>query len=721
MSTIKIKIAGATIADLQTKLGLNRSVAKSITEQKPCNMEQFLQIEGVDLDDIKKFVLTKESMSSDKKPALPSGSELSSEGNTGGIRKLTHHMQLLQKHQAQIQEEFHKFTERMIKKLETCQSKIPVNKLDMNDSKSEIKEEKQRFHSAVESASIKEIKVENNNENNPQHSEFGTSNCKDSQQSDNESVNGKNLQHSDSEVPSGKETVSSKPVHNDHKKDENDSQCKHAKKKTDHFSEYHQVFESKVVDGVYRPSNTTNSDPKTTVQGHSAPSSLMQNGINLAGEHNRKGVVDTSTNPTLVAKNAQIMQQPTSYSREGICETVEADFNVWNKKLAHLPKFDGTNWQAFISVLEHNISRHNLTNSLQLDLLESKLSGQAFQAYGQAHTSMGTYAELKKFLQLRFDTRITPQNCREELCHIKQCTDESLTEFASRVKLIVYGRHPGKSNPHRSTVEVNTFLQGCHDNTLAKRVIQNTHSSLDSALNDMKKMVQNAHIFKSSNLEKARVVHHINNSEDTETSNMTTVTSNDDKYPDQRGLAYNTDSRAQNVDSPQIGNVKVKTTISSIQCKSARVDVTVLGKSISGMIDSAAQATVIDHKCWLTITGSPPVGKEVKLTQVDGNRNMVAILVPDVEIQVGTYHIKMPIFVTDLHVSDNLLLGLDFLSSAGTVLHLLKNTTTTGAVQTPINLTHHKNCVVQPTLLAGQHLGVRLISLQCQINMNLIY
>ena len=130
------------------------------------------------------------------------------------------------------------------------------------------------------------------------------------------------------------------------------------------------------------------------------------------------------------------------------------------------------------------------------------------------------------------------------------------------------------------------------------------------------------------------------------------------------------------------------------------MDVTVLGKNISGVIDSAAQVTVIAYECWLTITGSPPIGKEVNLTQADGNSNMIATLVPDVEIQVGTYQIVMPIFVTNL--SDNLLLGLDFLSSAGTVLHLLKNTTTTGAVQTPINLTHSKNCVVQPTLLAGQ-------------------
>ena len=549
MSTIKVNIADATIADLQTKLGLNRSVAKVITEQKPCNMEKFLQIEGVDWDDIKskepnaelEFISANESMSTDNKPVLPDGSELPSENITGEFIKFT--QQYWQTQQA----EFNKFTQLMTKKLETIQSDLSVNKHDMNnfksevkqdinDFKSEIKEEMQHLQLAVESVNKKGIKVENINEINPQNSELGTSNGKDSYQSEHESVNGKNLQPSDSEVLSCKESVSSKPAHNDHKKDENDSQCKPAKTKTDHFAEYHQVYESKVVDGVYRPTNTTNSDPKSTGQGHSAPSSLMQNGINLAGEHNRNGVivrdgvVVTKPIPTLVAKKAQvssqkaqIMQQPTSYSREGICETVEADFNVWNKKLAYLPKFDGTNWQAFISVFERNLSRHNLSDSLQLDLLESKLSGQAFQAYGQAHTSMDTYEELKKFLQSRFGTRITPQIRRNELFHMKQRTDETLIEFSSRVKSIAYEGFPEMNSKQRSELEVHAFLQGCQEKTFAERVILNTHPDLDSALNDMVKMVQNAHIFKSSNLEKTRVVRNLNNPEATEDTDRTQV------------------------------------------------------------------------------------------------------------------------------------------------------------------------------------------------------
>ena len=556
MSTIKVNIADATIADLQTKLGLNRSVAKVITEQKPCNMEKFLQIEGVDWDDIQskepnaelEFISANESMSTDNKPVLPDGSVGPSENMAEEFKKFTVHMQQLHIQQMQThQAEFDKFTQLITKNLETIQSDLSVNKHDMNnfksevkqdinDFKSEIKEEMQHFQLAVESVNKKGIKVENINEINPQNSELGTSNGKDSYQSEHESVNGKNLQHSDSEVLSCKESVSSKPVHNDHKKDENDSQCKPAKTKTDHFAEYHQVYESKVVDGVYRPTNTTNSDPKSTGQGHSAPSSLMQNGINLAGEHNRNGVivrdgvVVTKPIPTLVAKKAQvssqkaqIMQQPTSYSREGICETVEADFNVWNKKLAYLPKFDGTNWQAFISVFERNLSRHNLSDSLQLDLLESKLSGQAFQAYGQAHTSMDTYEELKKFLQSRFGTRITPQIRRNELFHMKQRTDETLIEFSSRVKSIAYEGFPEMNSKQRSELEVHAFLQGCQEKTFAERVILNTHPDLDSALNDMVKMVQNAHIFKSSNLEKTRVVRNLNNPEATEDTDRTQV------------------------------------------------------------------------------------------------------------------------------------------------------------------------------------------------------
>ena len=55
-----------------------------------------------------------------------------------------------------------------------------------------------------------------------------------------------------------------------------------------------------------------------------------------------------------------------------------------------------------------------------------------------------------------------------------------------------------------------------------------------------------------------------------------------------------------------------------------------------------------------------------------------------------------------MSVSDNLLLGLDFLLSAGAVLNLLKNIMTIGAEKIPITLTYDKNQGVQLALSAKQ-------------------
>ena len=134
MSTIKVNIADATIADLQTKLGLNRSVAKVITELKPCNMEEFLQIEGVVWDDIKnkepnvelEFISTNESMSPDNKPALPNQS---SESIIGEFEKFAQQLQSV------MQGEFNRFAQQMSGRMEIVQSDISENKQDMNDSK----------------------------------------------------------------------------------------------------------------------------------------------------------------------------------------------------------------------------------------------------------------------------------------------------------------------------------------------------------------------------------------------------------------------------------------------------------------------------------------------------------------------------------------------------------------------------------------------------------
>ena len=187
-------------------------------------------------------------------------------------------------------------------------------------------------------------------------------------------------------------------------------------------------------------------------------------------------------------------------------ERLEHDAVHWGKKLSHLPKFDGNNWQAFITVFERHVDRHNLPTLLRLDLLEMKLTGRAFQAYGSLAGSISTYEGLKEFLQGRFGCRITAQIRRSELFNIKQKSDESLVDYSSRVKFVAGEGYPDIPVQQRAELEVNAFLQGCYDKTLAERVMQNTYDDLESALNAMVRVVQNARIFKSHSADQAKAV-----------------------------------------------------------------------------------------------------------------------------------------------------------------------------------------------------------------------
>ena len=70
------------------------------------------------------------------------------------------------------------------------------------------------------------------------------------------------------------------------------------------------------------------------------------------------------------------------------------------------------------------------------------------------------------------------------------------------------------SNRQRSEIEVATFLQGRHNKTLAERVMQHSHEDLDSALNAMVRVVQNALMFKSHDPKQAKAVRFLRHVDD---------------------------------------------------------------------------------------------------------------------------------------------------------------------------------------------------------------
>ena len=108
-----------------------------------------------------------------------------------------------------------------------------------------------------------------------------------------------------------------------------------------------------------------------------------------------------------------------------------------------------------------------------------------------------------------------------------------------------------------------------------------------------------------------------------------------------------------------------------INCRNATVTVVINGTEILGIIDSAAQVTVMDTQCWKDVMHCEPIGEAIYLRQADGKSTLRATLVSSVKIDMGTYSTTMPIHVTP--IADTMLLGLDFLLSANAIIDLAEN------------------------------------------------
>ena len=128
------------------------------------------------------------------------------------------------------------------------------------------------------------------------------------------------------------------------------------------------------------------------------------------------------------------------------------------------------------------------------------------------------------------------------------------------------------------------------------------------------------------------------------------------------------------------------------------VPVSINDNVITGILDSAAQVTVMDIACWEQVMGCPPLGETVNLTQADGTSTMKAHVVPSVAIRIGNYVTTLSIFVTKL--ADNLLLGLDFLLAAGAIVNLSDQTLTVPGSKVPIHISLSNRHSVELALVA---------------------
>ena len=111
---------------------------------------------------------------------------------------------------------------------------------------------------------------------------------------------------------------------------------------------------------------------------------------------------------------------------------------------------------------------------------------------------------------------------------------------------------------------------------------------------------------------------------------------------------------------------------------------------IEGTLDTAAQITVVNDKCFQTLNLKLS-RKQVMLKQADGGSTIIATVIPNVALQIGSFKLKMDIYVAK--ISDPLLLGLDFMLKAKAILDLQTNVMTVPGCRVPINVinTSHGN------------------------------
>ena len=111
---------------------------------------------------------------------------------------------------------------------------------------------------------------------------------------------------------------------------------------------------------------------------------------------------------------------------------------------------------------------------------------------------------------------------------------------------------------------------------------------------------------------------------------------------------------------------------------------------IEGTLDTTAQITVINDKCFQTLNLKLS-RKQVILKHSDGGSTIIATVIPNVALQIGSFKLKMDIYVAK--ISDPLLLGLDFILKAKAILDLQTNVMTAPGCKVPINVINTFFCL----------------------------
>jgi hypothetical protein len=116
---------------------------------------------------------------------------------------------------------------------------------------------------------------------------------------------------------------------------------------------------------------------------------------------------------------------------------------------------------------------------------------------------------------------------------------------------------------------------------------------------------------------------------------------------------------------------QIKDEVSVCQLRSAsmfRVDVTLNSLKLNAVVDTAAEVTIISDSVYRQMSPKPTVVKTIKLHTAGRALDMIGFVIGPISMNLGPFQFNEYVYVAP--IEDEMLLGVDFLSSNGVILDM---------------------------------------------------
>ena len=147
--------------------------------------------------------------------------------------------------------------------------------------------------------------------------------------------------------------------------------------------------------------------------------------------------------------------------------------------------FDGSNADAFCKWL---LDMEDIYTSVDKDdqqtlwAASQLLKGSALNYFRDNKTELDTWEKLKRGLQTRYSHFNTVSYCKQKLRNIIQNKNESVADFAERVRVLSRQAYPDRSS-EKEVIEsvVNAFINGLRERRLQERIARQMPADLNAS------------------------------------------------------------------------------------------------------------------------------------------------------------------------------------------------------------------------------------------------